>query len=127
MGVFFAYGAEEVTVVSRFKGKPKTDDASDASTRDSGKDSYNSSWTSRLADFQVEIDIPKEVLHSFQPYPNAWVPAQSHPKKDSYAQVANRVAPASTASPHVTPVGLHFKSLLDLSINVANVSFKNIN
>jgi hypothetical protein len=24
-------------------------------------------------------------------------------------------------------VGLHFKSLLDLSINVANVSFKNIN
>jgi hypothetical protein len=77
------------------------DDASDGSTRDSGKDSYNSSWTSRLADFQVEIDIPKEVLHSFQPNPR--VPAQSDPTKDSYAQVASRAASASTASPHVTP------------------------
>jgi hypothetical protein len=80
-----------------------TDDASDGSTRDSGKDSYNSSWTSRLVDFQVEIDVPKEVLHSFQPYPNPRVPAQSHPTKVSFAQVASRVAPASTASPHVTP------------------------
>jgi hypothetical protein len=100
-GSVLADGAEEVTVVSRFKGKPMIDDASDGSTRDSGKDSYNSSWTSRLADFQVVIDIPKEVLHSFQPYPR--VPPQSHPTKDSYAQVASRAESASTASPHVSP------------------------
>jgi hypothetical protein len=35
------------------------DDASDGSTRDSGKDSYNSSWKSRLADFSGGSRHPK--------------------------------------------------------------------
>jgi hypothetical protein len=33
-----------------------TDDATVAMTRDSGKDSYNSNWTSRLAEFHVEAN-----------------------------------------------------------------------
>jgi hypothetical protein len=41
-GKFFVDGAEEVTVVSGFKVKPLIDDATDAMTRDSAKESYNS-------------------------------------------------------------------------------------
>jgi hypothetical protein len=92
-------GAEEVTVVSRFKGEPQMDDASSAMTGDSGKESYNSSWTSRLANFHVEADIPKEVLQGLQPNPGPRISAQSPAKKDSYAQVASRTAHSSTVSP----------------------------
>jgi hypothetical protein len=98
-GTVLADGAETVTVVSRFKGKPLIDDASSAMTRDSGKESYNSSWTSRLADFYVEADIPKEVLQGLQPNPDPRISAQSPAKKDSYAQVASRRAKTSTVSP----------------------------
>jgi hypothetical protein len=46
-----------------------TGDASDALTRDSGKESYNSNRNSRLTNFLVEGDIPKEVCYSFS---NGW-------------------------------------------------------
>jgi hypothetical protein len=80
-GTVLLDGAKKVTVISRSKGKPLIDDASSARTRDSGKESYNSSWTSRLADFHVEADIPKEVLQGLQPNSGPRISAQSPAKK----------------------------------------------
>jgi hypothetical protein len=81
-------GAESVTVVSRFKGKPSFDGDSAAPTRDSGKESYNSSWTAHLVDFQAEVDIPAEVLTSFTSPPTLRIPTKTSAPARTWAQIA---------------------------------------
>jgi hypothetical protein len=81
-------GAEPVTVVSRFKGKPSSDGDSAAPTRDSGKESYNSSWTARLVDFHAEADIPAEVLTSFTSPPTQSNPIMTSAPARTWAQIA---------------------------------------
>jgi hypothetical protein len=80
-GMALLDGAEEVTVVSRFKGKPQMDAASSAMSRDNGKESYNSSWTSRLADFHVETDILKKYCKDYNPIQALVSPLNLLPRK----------------------------------------------
>jgi hypothetical protein len=63
-GTVLVDGPEEVTFVSQLKGKPMTDDETDSMTRDSGKERYNSNWTSRLADFHVEANPQRSTAMS---------------------------------------------------------------
>jgi len=80
-------GAEPVTVASKFPGKPTADGDSTIGTDDSGRDSHGSKWTARMADSNVEAEIPKEVVRYFTPPQTTLRNFPSQPR--SWAQIAN--------------------------------------
>jgi hypothetical protein len=75
--------AEPVTVASSFRGKPTVA----TQTLDSGANSFLSNWTTGLADFHLETDVPEEVLPYYSPRPGQEIPLQTSESPSSWASV----------------------------------------
>ena len=99
-GKVFPEGAEPVEVVSYFSGKPSSANGSGTQTRDSGKESYNSAWTARLADYHLEAEVPDEVLRFCVPDTSPHLPAQPSAASGTWAQIASRKSNASSLYQH---------------------------